>query len=287
MNTIISDNSVSTLRQYLREQLVKRYDAREADNITLELFYHYSKWNRTEVLLHESDRVSESELLKYHFALKRLTKGEPLQYVTGVAYFYGLSLAVNEAVLIPRPETEEMVKMITVKNNLSSPAILDIGTGSGCIAIALKKNIESATLTAVDISAEALEVAKTNAARNETDITFHQLDILSDDLPQDKFDIIVSNPPYVLRSDAASMAEQVLYHEPHTALFVNDDDALIFYKRIVQLSKTNLSENGFVCCEMHEGKQEEMIALFKAEDIIHFQFHTDMQNKTRFVLFQL
>lgn len=287
MNSIIADNRVSTMRQYIRSELSTLYDEREADNIAILLFGHFAKWNRAEVIMHEKERLSESEILKYHFALKRLKKNEPVQYVLGSTYFYGLELMLNNHVLIPRPETEELVQLAIQKCSKENSNILDIGTGSGCIAIALKKNLPQSTVTAVDISAEALEVAKKNAMKNKADVAFIHANILEHSLGNNKYDLIVSNPPYVLSSDASAMAQHVLDFEPHTALFVPDNDALIFYNRIIELSKTNLANEGIVLCEMHELKQNEMEQLLHSHQIKHFQFYNDMQGKIRLVSFAL
>jgi release factor glutamine methyltransferase len=287
MNTLIADNRVCTMRLYLRAELSALYDEREADNIANLLFGHFANWNRAEVVMHEKDRLSESEILNYHFALKRLKKNEPVQYVLGSTYFYGLEFKVNSHVLIPRPETEELVQLAIENCKKEKPNILDIGTGSGCIAIALKKNIAGSTVTALDISADALEVATTNAAANDVDINFLQANILDHTLGNEKFDMIVSNPPYVLSSDADYMSQHVLNFEPHTALFVPDHDALLFYNRIIELSKTNLAKGGGVLCEMHESKKNEMEQLLLSQHINNFQFYNDMQGKVRFLYFAL
>jgi release factor glutamine methyltransferase len=287
MNTLIADNRVSTMRLYIRAELSILYDEREADNIAILLFGHFAKWNRAEVIMHEKDRLSESEILNYHFALKRLKKNEPIQYVLGSTYFYGLEFKVNSHVLIPRPETEELVQLAIENCKKEKPNILDIGTGSGCIAIALKKNIAGSTVTALDISADALEVAKTNAAANDVNINFLHANILDHTLGNEKFDMIVSNPPYVLSSDADYMSQHVLNFEPHTALFVPDHDALLFYNRIIELSKTNLAKGGVVLCEMHESKKNEMEQLLLSQHINNFQFYNDMQGKVRFLYFAL
>ncbi len=286
MNDFIADNRVSTIRNYLKQELKAQYQEREADNIALALFYHFSKWSRAEVILFENECLSESQLLKYHFALKRLKNGEPLQHVTGVSYFYGLTLSVNASVLIPRPETEELVSLILEKNKTPAPSILDLCTGSGCIAIALKKNLVEANILAVDISKEALEIAKKNAVENNTNIEFLEMNMLNEKLPQKKFDIIASNPPYVLRSDAKRMHTNVIEFEPHIALFVEDTDALIFYRKIIEISKTNLTENGTVFCEIHEEKENVLTMLLQSENIHTFSFHNDIQNKKRFLIFQ-
>ncbi|MFM2201112.1 MAG: peptide chain release factor N(5)-glutamine methyltransferase, partial [Bacteroidota bacterium] len=163
MNHLIADNRVSTLRTYLTDKLGARYDEREAANLTQELFNAFNGWNRTDVVFKANERMGESELLKYHFALKRLLQGEPLQYVLEFAWFLDMKLHVNKNVLIPRPETEELVRLVVQNNSKSTPRILDIGTGSGCIALALKKLIPGAFVTAIDVCEDALSIARKNA----------------------------------------------------------------------------------------------------------------------------
>ncbi|MFN0032328.1 MAG: peptide chain release factor N(5)-glutamine methyltransferase [Flavobacteriales bacterium] len=287
MNHLIADNTTGTLSQYLREQLRIRYSEREANNIVAELFACYSAVKSAALVANKSQRLSESEILKYHFALKRLMAGEPLQYITGVAHFYAMQLEVNNQVLIPRPETEELVKLIVDNHRGTAPHMLDIGTGSGCIAIALKKNMPEAQIMAIDISNAALEVARRNAQAQHVEIIFEQVDILGDSPLSASYDVVVSNPPYVLRSDAVVMDEHVLNHEPHLALFVSDNDPLIYYKKIIDLSQTQLNKGGKVYCEMHEDLENAMRELFDNCNIQQFQFHKDMQYKTRIVEFQI
>ena len=178
MNHLIADNRVSTLRTYLMDELTKCYDSREAGNLVYELFGAYNQWSRADLVMHGQQRLGESELLKYHFALKRLIQGEPLQYVLGYAWFFDMKLHVDNHVLIPRPETEELVRLVFSRNSLSNPRILDVGTGSGCIALALKKLMPEAIVTAVDVSDDALTVAEKNAASLGLDVAFLHLDIL-------------------------------------------------------------------------------------------------------------
>lgn len=285
MNQLLADNKVSTLRSYLTERLGSRYDQRESQNIVHILFHHYLGWDRLELQTRRSDRLSESEILQLHFALKRLLKGEPVQYVTGKAWFRGMELLVGPEVLIPRPETEELVQLVLDGLNTSSPRILDIGTGSGCIALSCKKERPAADVTAIDISEKALELAKKNALNLGIDIHFTQADALQSPTLEGPFDVIVSNPPYVLQSDKASMAEHVLEHEPHLALFVEDDDPLLYYKSIARWSKLLLGVTGFTICEMHESTEKIMADMLKNEGVVSLSFHQDAQQKTRFVRF--
>jgi release factor glutamine methyltransferase len=162
----------------LHGKLSERYGEREARNLVYALFDEFHGWSRTELVLRSNDRLGESELLRYHFALKRMMQGEPLQYVLGSGWFMGMKLRITPAALIPRPETEELVRLVLEKNSLAAPAILDVGTGSGCIAIALKKHLPEASLTAVDISEKALLLAENNANSLEVNVQFKTADIL-------------------------------------------------------------------------------------------------------------
>jgi release factor glutamine methyltransferase len=288
LNQLIADNKVSTLRTYLLERIGSVYDARESQNITQILFQHYFGWDRLTLQLHQGERLSESEILQLQFALKRILKGEPVQYITGRAWFRGLDLFVGPGVLIPRPETEELVQLILDEiHEVESPRILDIGTGSGCIALALKSTRPDAQITAIDISNEALTIAKKNAHNLGLEIDFSQADALSAPLMTEKFDVIASNPPYVLESDKESMSDHVLNHEPHSALFVADNDPLLFYRNILNWSKHLLTMDGFVACEMHESMEMAMKEMLLENGISTFSFHRDLQDKTRFVRYKI
>ena len=227
------------------------------------LFDYYFKISRVKMLLEPDLRLSESEMLKIHFAVKDLLKYKPIQYVIGETEFCDLRFKLNENVLIPRPETSELVRMIADSCKLSAVGnILDIGTGSGCIAISLAKMLPQSQVFAMDISEKALDVAKENAANNNENVIFIHDDILSlrNDI-ETKFDIIVSNPPYVREMEKTDMHDNVLNWEPHGALFVSDDDPMIFYKSILEFSKTHLNENGQVWLEINEFLGKEMLSL--------------------------
>lgn len=287
MNSLITDNKVSSVQEHLFAQLSSLYDARESSNIISELFRHYKQWNRADVLMNKDKRISESEILQFHFAGKKLAKGEPLQYILGKAWFRGLEFTVNPRVLIPRPETEELVQLILDKNEITSPSILDIGTGSGCIAISLKKEIPSANINAIDVSEDALSVAKHNAELNKVEINFIHQDILNTELGENKYDVIVSNPPYIPLREKSEMRKQVTEHEPNLALFVPDENALLFYSRIISLAKKHLSSHGKVFCEMHEEMEDALKIEFKKKGVKTIDFLQDMQGKTRMFYFSL
>ena len=280
MNHLIADNKVATLRAYITEKLQSCYDAREAGNLVQQLFDAYNGWTRAEVVMNAEKRMGESELLRYHFALKRLVNHEPIQYILGYAWFLDLPLEVGPAVLIPRPETEELVRLIAERNTQPNPRILDVGTGSGCIAIALKKLIPAAQITALDVSDEALNLARRNANKLSVEIEFSQLDILATH-PQKTYDIVVSNPPYIPIMEKESMAPSVTEHEPHLALFTDDSDALVFYRRLMELTPVLLTPGGQVFCEIHERMAAPLLELATHYAIQSPEIHVDMQGKNR------
>jgi release factor glutamine methyltransferase len=208
---------------------------------------------------------SETELKTWSSILEQLKKEIPIQYILGVTHFYGLEFEVNSAVLIPRPETEELVDWIIQNSKLkaqnSKLKILDIGTGSGCIAIALAKNLPNAQVFALDVSEKALATAKKNAEKNQVQLTFiHQSILETVDLAQE-FDIIVSNPPYVRELEKLEIKNNVLDNEPHLALFVEDNDALIFYRKIAQLAQKNLNPKGQLYFEINQYLGKETLNL--------------------------
>ncbi|MBR5604439.1 MAG: peptide chain release factor N(5)-glutamine methyltransferase, partial [Bacteroidales bacterium] len=261
----VPSNLVRDIRKYYCDQLCSIYDNEEASAMILILLEHYFNINRIKMALEPNIRLSESEMLTFHFAVKDLLKNKPIQYIIGKTEFCELKFKVNENVLIPRPETSELVMNIVKSQKSkvkSQKLILDIGTGSGCIAISLAKNIPGSKVHALDISEKALEVAKENAINNNVDISFINDDILSlSNNIESKFDIIVSNPPYVREVEKADMHDNVLNWEPQTALFVSDNDPLIFYRAILEFAKSHLKENGEVWFEINEYLGKEMIDL--------------------------
>jgi release factor glutamine methyltransferase len=286
MNDILRDNLVSTFLDYLEQELSTIYEVRESQQTIQWLFHDLKNWNRADLIMNKSARLSESEILTLHFNLKRLKQGEPIQYVVGKVVFFGLQLRVNPSVLIPRPETEELVKLIITENNLSDTSILDIGTGSGCIAIALKKMRPQWKVSALDVSVNTLNTAEQNARLNEVIIQFEKCDILHSYPHYGPFDIIVSNPPYVLDSDKSEMTDQVLNHEPHQALFVPDTDPLLFYRRILEIMPEVLKPEGKIYFEIHESKGNEMKQLLEKFPVKNIHLHQDMQGKDRMLSIQ-
>lgn len=217
--------------------------------------------------------------------IDRLRQGEPLQYIEGKAPFCGMEFAVNSSVLIPRPETAELVDWIVCEHATQHPRILDLGTGSGCIAIALSNQLPQATIEACDISAEALTIAKENARMNEAPVSFFTHDMLDLGTPlPHSYDILVSNPPYIRQSEAADMSIQVTEWEPHTALFVPDDDALRFYRAIAELGKTEaLRPGGHIYVEINQALGKETVALFKSYEYKDVKLRKDIYGNNRMI----
>ncbi|HLW15278.1 MAG TPA: peptide chain release factor N(5)-glutamine methyltransferase [Flavobacteriaceae bacterium] len=252
-------------RQEFYSQLEAIYPETEIAGIYGLLLEEYMGITRVEAALRAQEVLTGSELNLLQRALERLLKQEPIQYILGKTSFYGLSIKVNSATLIPRPETEELVSWILndfekTKNKIKA---VDIGTGSGCIALALKKNLTQSEITAIDVSSEALEVVKQNAKELELPLDVLQLDILKNSLPIGDLDFMVSNPPYVCETEKLQMRSNVLEFEPSLALFVDDSDPLIFYRRILQVANKAVKERGSVYFEINERFSEETIKMAK------------------------
>jgi release factor glutamine methyltransferase len=281
MNHLLSDNRVKTMHRYLVSNLDTLYDTREAANIADVLFCSFKGWGKADILLHEQDTISESEMLKFHFALKKLKLNTPVQYVVGETWFYGLKFSVNPSVLIPRPETEELVHLILNENsNDSEIRVLDIGTGSGCIPISLKHKRPNWQVFALDISETALETAHHNAQANHAEISFGKKDILQCAALDMNYQIIVSNPPYIPIAEKTAMDANVVMHEPEVALFVSNEDPLIFYRHIIQLAKSQNSPCK-VYFEIHHSMRKPLETLAYSYNASEVNFQTDMQGKDR------
>lgn len=280
----MSDNTIKAVITYIKSELVEFYPAHELNSmlyIMLDKFFDVSK---KEVLIGTEKRLSESELLKIIYAVKDLKKHKPLAYILGEWEFYGLPFIVNEHTLIPRPETEELVQLIIKENELSNASILDIGTGSGCIAISLKATIPNSQVFAYDVSKEALGVARQNANKNNVEVTFKEVDILNDeeDLTL-TFDVIVSNPPYIPVKDKDSMDKNVLEYEPHLALFVENEQPLLFYMAIAEFAKKHLANRGKLYFEIHESLGIEVKNMLETKGFCNIEIVNDMNGKNRMV----
>lgn len=265
-------------------ELSKLYDAREAQSIINLLFEHVFDIDASKIPVFEGE-VDQTQLNKTEGLLKRLLSNEPIQYVLGYTWFYDLKFIVAPGVLIPRPETEELVDLIIKENKKSTGVLLDIGTGSGCIPVSIKKNVPGLEAFALDISEDALEIARQNALNNHCEIQFFKADILDDKivLPVAKIDILVSNPPYVLEGEKAEMKKHVLDFEPHTALFVDDNDPLLFYKAIARIAKRYLSNSGKIYLEINARLAEETKKILD-EFGFNTQLVKDFTGRYRFIV---
>lgn len=247
----VADNTVGSLLDLYRSELIGRYGAREATAIARAVFQETFGWDIGQLVGRKAEALSESELLKVYTPLTRLRTGEPLQYVLGHVKFMGLSLKVGPGVLIPRPETEELVDMIGRQGRIYR-RIVDVGTGSGCITLALKKLFPEAEVIGMDISEDALRIARSNGESTGMEIRWEQCDVLQTDTTfPDACDLIVSNPPYVPRSEEPSLAPHVREHEPPTALFVDDADPVVFFRTIGEKAKRALVPGGELWFEGH------------------------------------
>lgn len=238
-------------------------------------------FSKTELLQKTEENINQSDLLKLYDCAKDLKKNIPIQYILGETWFYNLKFRVNSNVLVPRPETEELVDLI-LKENTSAVSLVDIGTGSGCIPVTIKKKLPGAKVAACDISKEALALAKKNAELNTTDIHFFEANILEAQLPE-KFEIIVSNPPYIKESEKEQMEKNVLEHEPHLALFVEGDDAIVFYKRIIDLCGNFLEKKGKLYFELNPLTAKDVEEYAKKTNLFESSFLLkDMSGALRF-----
>jgi len=249
------------------------------------LFKHLLNYSRTDYLLKQDQVLDEQSREKIVQFVERLKRHEPFQYIAGETEFYGLNFKLSPSVLIPRPETEELVQWIIKDNQEASIKILDIGTGSGCIAIALAANLPNASVYATDISTEALKQAQGNGTGNSVAVHFFESDILNWEantfLNENHFDIIVSNPPYVRQCEKKDMMPNVLEHEPSLALFVSDEDPLIFYRRIAQYASSHLTEKGKLYYEINEYLPTEMNELLTGIGMKSVEIRKDINNRYR------
>ena len=263
-------------------------DEQEIESFFFILTEYLHDLKRVDLALNPNFEISEEEVEKWNVILTELQQEKPIQHITGEAWFYGLRFEVNENTLIPRPETEELVEFILKEtSNFQLPAsslnILDIGTGTGCIPISLKANLPQANFSAIDVSEQALEVAKRNAASNKAEINFIQANILEVlDLNQN-FDIIVSNPPYVRNLEKQEIKKNVLDYEPHLALFVEDTDALLFYRKIAQLALKNLSPNGLLFFEINQYLGKETVELLENLGFKNIELKKDIYGNDRMI----
>ena len=274
---------------FFNEALSAIYPKTEIDSFFFILMEEKLKLQRIDTVLKPDYLITEKNLIDLKNIVKRLQKEEPIQYIIGTTEFYGLPFLVDKNTLIPRPETEELVSWVIEEvaklqsNTVTKLSILDIGTGTGCIPISLAKNLPKAKITAVDISSKALEIAKKNAQLNKVTINFIELDILTTkSLPQE-FDVIVSNPPYVRELEKEEIKNNVLKNEPQLALFVADENPLIFYNKIAYLAKQQLSKNGMLFFEINQYLGKETVNMLAKKGFKNIQLKKDLFGNDRMI----
>jgi release factor glutamine methyltransferase len=278
----VSKNDITSVELYFKSKLKESFDSGEVRAMfSSVLDYMFSK----SLVNLKLDRYcfSESELLKVRSIVKSILNNEPLQYILGSTFFYDLEIKVKPGVLIPRPETEELVDLIIRNNKEPNLTVLDIGTGSGCIPLAIKANKESWDVKGADVSLEALTIANSNKNSLNLEVEFLKLDILKDDIPFKNIDIVVSNPPYIPEKDKAVMNENVLKYEPELALFVSNDNPLLFYKEIAVKSFLVLASGGKLYFEIHEDYGAEVCDLLTELGFQEIVLIKDLQGRDRMI----
>ena len=275
----------SQIKKIFHQQLKEIYIENEIDSLFFIALEYVTSISKIEYILQKEEEISEEKLIELKFILEELTKNKPIQYITKNAYFYGLNFYVNEKVLIPRQETNELVDWVLMSVTHSKPIkILDIGTGSGCIAITLKKNLPLSEVFAIDISNEAIQIAQKNANDNEVEINFLQKNILEINDLKSNFDIIISNPPYVRELEKLEMAPNVLDNEPHLALFVPDNNPLLFYEKITEIALKNLIEDGMLFFEINQYLSAETKKMIENKGFKNVTLRKDLQENYRMIL---
>jgi release factor glutamine methyltransferase len=273
---------LKSLQNFFQNGLIGYYPKEEINAFFYRICEQHLNYKRIDVSLKSETLITPETFEYFETLISRLLTYEPIQYILGTTSFFGLEFKVDTNVLIPRPETEELVAWILKEADSSQPLkILDIGTGSGCIAVSLAKHFPNADVYALDVSPAALEMAQYNAQQNGVQLNGIQANVLEWENTELQFDIIVSNPPYVRESEKERMAPNVLEHEPHLALFVENNNPLVFYQAIVALSKQALKKQGLLYFEINEYLGQETKALFSSDDFENVQLKTDIFGKNR------
>ncbi|MEO8235126.1 MAG: peptide chain release factor N(5)-glutamine methyltransferase [Flavobacterium sp.] len=277
---------IKKYRTQFIQELSSIFDEKEIESFFYIILEAFHELKRVDLVLNPDLELDNLQILQWETVLSQLKEQKPIQYILGETEFFGLPFYVNEYTLIPRPETEELVEWI-IKDlkikRFKDLKILDIGTGSGCIAISLAKNLPNAQVFAIDISEKALATAKKNAELNNVKVTFIEKNILETENLLDSFDIIVSNPPYVRNLEKQEIHKNVLEYEPHLALFVEDNDALIFYQKITELATKNLSENGQLYFEINQYLGREMVELLEKYNFKNIKLKKDIYGNDRMI----
>ena len=269
----------------IKDSLKEVYFDTEIESFIFLIFNHLWGFSKIDLILNKDKNLTNQEVEFVEDCISRLKQHEPIQYILGETEFYGYTFKCRKGALIPRGETEELVQLILQENTNENAKIVDIGTGTGCIPISLKKEQAKCEIHAVDISSEALELAKENSIFNNCKINFHQFDALSENwsIPHHYFDIMVSNPPYVRNLEKEQMELNVLEYEPHLALFVEDDDPLIFYRSIAENGLQHLNTNGKIYFEINEALGKETKQLLESLGYNHVEIIQDIHGKDRIV----
>jgi release factor glutamine methyltransferase len=278
---------IKDYRTFFVSNLLPFYDAMESESFFYLILEHQMNLKRVDLALQPDLEFSTMSISKWDFYLKQLQLEIPIQYLLGTTCFYGLDFEVNSNVLIPRPETEELVEWIiesvAERHQNKKVNILDIGTGSGCIAISLAKNLPKAQVFALDVSAEALFVAKGNANKNGVNVVFIQKDILTTIDLEQEFDIIVSNPPYIRNLEKIEIKKNVLDNEPHLALFVADEDPLLFYRKIADLALKNSAKGAQLFFEINQYLGTETVELLRSKGFDNIVLRKDLYENDRMI----
>lgn len=277
--------SLIIYRNYFRSVLASLYQQGEIDDFFKRGIAHYFDWNSLKIGLEPNYKLAKTEKIQLDALLEGLKKGMPIQYIFGVSNFRGMDLEVNEAVLIPRPETEELVEWVLMENSQENTRLWDLCTGAGCIALAIQFERQSWNISAGDLSEEALLVAQNNAQKHQLPVDFHRVDVLKWRPLGTQCDIIVSNPPYVFPSEKKQMHKNVLGYEPHMALFVPEEDPLCFYAAILAIAKEELSPDGVIYFEINPKTTEALVTLGKSFNFKSAVTKKDIFGKERFVKF--
>lgn len=266
----------------IQVKLDRKFDKNEVEEFFFRLIDHYCQVDRLKYILNSKLELNKIEEVNLVRSIKFLEKESPIQYITGQTQFMGMNFTVNKNVLIPRPETEELVRWI-VQDLHSNKRVLDIGTGSGCIATSLSKLMDNCIVFGWDISSDALDIASKNSKNNSVNVKYDLVDITNEKQCSEKFDIIVSNPPYVTQDDKLLMSKNVISYEPHIALFVKENDPLFFYNKILNFSKKNLISNGTIYFEINENFSKQVNKLLKKEGFHDIIVRKDFRGKYRMI----
>lgn len=288
----IPSNKIKDIKRFALNELSENFSQREIKSMITQLIYHFTGIDNIKQSIESESTILESDLLKLSFAIKDLKNNKPLQYIIGYNEFYGLRIGLKENVLIPRPETEELVGIIIKENSTKEDlireglSICDIGSGSGAIGLALKKHLNNSCVLGLDISISSIIQGRENAKTLDLDVEFLEFDILNNDKLIEKyearlFDIIVSNPPYIMESEKELIRENVLNYEPHQALFVPNSNPLLFYKSIYCFSKNHLRSGGKIYLEINENLAQETSDIFKGHNPVILK---DIFGKHRFII---